>query len=203
MLRDTVVKLCRGKLKELDDKVGETNVVNREILQFLAEPGSSGLTVPGKYGGGPEKMSLVSFCLVREELARTCPNAELIFTMQGLGAGPIVVGGNEEQKQKYLPPVASGKSIITFALTEPSGGTDAASILSQAETSGGSLPAEGKQDFHIHGPGCRCLLRLCQDRSDQRIERNYRVHRGKGFPRFCPRGAPGPGRRPPHRLPLL
>ena len=67
MLRDTVVKLCRGKLKELDDKAGETNVVNREILQFLADQGLLGLTVPGKYGSGPEKMSLVSFCLVRED----------------------------------------------------------------------------------------------------------------------------------------
>ena len=110
MLRDTVVKLCRGKLKELDDKVGETNIVNRGILEFLGTQGLLGLTVPGKYGSGPDKMSLVSFCLVREELARTCPNAELILTMQGLGAGPIVVGGNDSQKQKYLLPRLRGRA---------------------------------------------------------------------------------------------
>lgn len=152
MLRDTVVKLCQGKLKELDEKVGETNVANRGILEFLASQGLLGLAVPGKYGSGPEKMSLVSFCLVREELARTCPNAELIFTMQGLGAGPIVVGGNDSQKQKYLPPVASGKSIITFALTEPSGGTDAASILSRAERQGDHYRLKGSKTFISMAP---------------------------------------------------
>ena len=152
MLRDTVVKLCRGKLRELEAKAGETNVVNREITRFLADQGLLALTVPGKYGNGPEKMSLVSFCLVREELARTCPNAELIFTMQGLGAGPIVVGGNEEQKQKYLPLVASGKSIITFALTEPSGGTDAAAILSRAERQGDHYVLKGSKTFISMAP---------------------------------------------------
>jgi len=152
VLRDTVVKLCRGKLRELEEKAGETNVVNREITRFLADQGLLALTVPGKYGNGPEKMSLVSFCLVREELARTCPNAELIFTMQGLGAGPIVVGGNEEQKQKYLPLVASGKSIITFALTEPSGGTDAAAILSRAERQGDHYVLKGSKTFISMAP---------------------------------------------------
>jgi acyl-CoA dehydrogenase len=152
MLRDTVVKLCQGKLKELDEKVGETNVVNRGILEFLGSQGLLGLTVPGKYGSGPDEMSLVSFCLVREELSRTCPNAELIFTMQGLGAGPIVVGGNDSQKQKYLPPVASGQSIITFALTEPSGGTDAASILSRAERHGDHYRLKGSKTFISMAP---------------------------------------------------
>lgn len=152
MLRDTVIKLCQGKLKELEEKAGETNVVNREILSFLAGQGLLGLTVPGKYGPGPEKMSLVSFCLVREELSRTCPNAELIFTMQGLGAGPIVVAGNEGQKQKYLPPVASGDSIITFALTEASGGSDAAAILSRAERHGDTYRLKGSKTFISMAP---------------------------------------------------
>ena len=152
MLRDSVVKMCQGRLKELDDAVGETNVVNQEILQYLADQGLLGLTVPGAYGPGPEKMSLVSFCLVREELARTCPNAELIFTMQGLGAGPIVVAGNEEQKQAYLPRVSSGQSINTFALTEPSGGSDAAAILTRAERKGDEYILNGSKTFISMAP---------------------------------------------------
>ena len=152
MLRDTVVKLCRGKLRELDGKIGETNMVNRGLAEFLGSQGLLGLTVPGKYGPGPEKMSLVSFCLVREELARTCPNAELILTMQGLGAGPIVVGGSDSQKEKYLPPVATGKSIITFALTEPSGGTDAASLLTRAERHGDYYRLKGSKTFISMAP---------------------------------------------------
>lgn len=186
MLRDTVVKLCRGKLKELDEKVGETNIVNRGILEFLGSQGLLGLTVPGKYGSGPDKMSLVSFCLVREELSRTCPNAELIFTMLGLGAGPIVVGGNDSQKQKYLPPVASGKSIITFALTEPSGGTDAASILSRAERQGDYYRLKGSKTFISMAPDADvyCVFAKTDPAKGSKGITGFIVE--KGFPGFVP-----------------
>jgi len=152
MMRDSVIKMCKGKLKELEEQVGETNVVSREILKFLGDQGLLGLTVPGKYGSGPETMSLVLFCLVREELARLCHNGELIFTMQGLGAGPIVVAGNEEQKEAYLPRVASGDSIITFALTEPSGGSDVASLLTRAERKGDEYVLNGSKTFISMAP---------------------------------------------------
>lgn len=152
MLRESVIRLCKGKLGELEERTGETNVVSREILKFLADQGLLGLTVPGKYGSGPETMSLVSFCLVREELARTCPNAELIFTMQGLGAGPIVVAGNEDQREAYLPRVASGEIVISFALTEPGGGSDVASILTRAERKGDEYILSGSKTFISMAP---------------------------------------------------
>jgi acyl-CoA dehydrogenase len=186
MLRDSVIKLCKGKLREMDEKAGETNVVNREILQFLASQGLLGLTVPGKYGGGPEKMSLVSFCLVREELARTCPNAELIFTMQGLGAGPIVVAGTEEQKQRYLPPVAAGKSIITFALTEPSGGTDAASILSQAKREGDHYILKGSKTFISMAPDADVYTVFAKTDPTKGSKGITAFIVEKGFPGFVP-----------------
>lgn len=66
ILKETVLKLTKGKLKELEEKTGETNVASREILKYLCDQGLLGLTVPGKYGTGPEKMSLISFCLARE-----------------------------------------------------------------------------------------------------------------------------------------
>ena len=186
MLRDMVVKLCKGKLKEIDDKAGETNMVNREILRFLADQGLLDLTVPGKYGKGPERMSLVSFCLVREELARTCPNAELIFTMQGLGAGPIVTGGSKEQKQRYLPPVASGKSVITFALTEPSGGTDAAAILSKAERRGDHYVLNGSKTFISMAPDADvyCVFAKTDPAKGSKGITGFIVE--KGFPGFVP-----------------
>lgn len=152
MLRETVLKMTQGKLAQLEEEAGETNTVNRAIVKFLGDSGLLGLTVPGKYGPGPEEMSLVSFCLVRELLAMACHNAELIFTMQGLGAGPIWLAGSEAQKTKYLPPVAAGDSVITFALTEPSGGSDVASMLTRARKSGHEYILNGSKTFISMAP---------------------------------------------------
>ncbi len=186
MLRDSVVKLCKGKLKELEEKTGETNVASREILKFLADQGLLGLVVPGKYGPGPETMSLVSFCLVREELSRTCLNAELICTMQGLGSGPIVVAGSEEQKQKYLPQVSSGEIIISFALTEPSGGSDVASIITRAERKGDEYILNGSKTFISMAPDADvyCVFAKTDPEKGAKGVTAFIVE--KGFPGFVP-----------------
>jgi len=186
MLRETVLGLCQGPLKELDDKVGETNVVNREILKFLADQGLLGLVVPGAYGPGPATMSLVSFCLVREELARTCPNAELIFTMQGLGAGPIVVAGTEAQKEKYLPKVASGETINTFALTEPSGGSDAAAIITRAVKKGDTYVLNGSKTFISMAPDADVYTVFAKTDPDKGTRGISCFIVEKGFPGFQP-----------------
>ncbi|MBN1664300.1 MAG: acyl-CoA dehydrogenase family protein [Deltaproteobacteria bacterium] len=152
MVRQTVIGLCKGKLREMEEEIGETNVVSRKIMKFLGDQGILGLAVPGQYGHGPDPMSLVLFSIVREELAKTCLNAELIFTMQGLGSGPIVIAGTEEQKQTYLPAVASGDSMITFALTEPSGGSDAARVLTRAVRKGDEYILNGNKTFISMAP---------------------------------------------------
>ncbi|MBW2060330.1 MAG: acyl-CoA dehydrogenase family protein [Deltaproteobacteria bacterium] len=186
MLRESVIKICQGKLKELEEKIGETNIVSREILKFLADQGLLGLTVPGRYGGGPENMSLVSFCLVREELARTCLNAELIFTMQGLGAGPIVVAGSETQKEAYLPPVASGESVITFALTEPSGGSDVAAILTRAERKGDEYILNGSKTFISMAPDADVYTVFAKTDPDKGTKGVTAFIVEKGFEGFTP-----------------
>jgi acyl-CoA dehydrogenase len=186
MLRETVLRLCQGPLKELDEKVGETNVVNRGILKFLADQGLLGLVVPGAYGPGPATMSLVSFCLVREELARTCPNAELIFTMQGLGAGPIVIGGTEAQKKKYLPRVASGETINTFALTEPSGGSDAAAIITRAVKKGDAYILNGGKTFISMAPDADVYTVFVKTDPDKGTRGISCFIVEKGFPGFQP-----------------
>jgi acyl-CoA dehydrogenase len=186
LLRESVIKLCKGKLKELEEGTGETNVVNREILKFLADQGLLGLTVPGKYGPGPDTMSLVSFCLVREELAKTCPNAELYFTMQGLGAGPIVVAGTEEQKNTYLPRVASGETIISFALTEPSGGSDVASIITRAERRSDEYVLNGSKTFISMAPDADVYVVFVKTDPAKGAKGVTAFIVEKGFPGFAP-----------------
>jgi alkylation response protein AidB-like acyl-CoA dehydrogenase len=97
-------------------------------------------------------MSLVSFCLVRETLARLCPNAELIFTMQGLGSGPISFSGSEEQRRRYLPRVASGELVSTFALTEPHTGSDVADLKLEARRDGDFYVLNGQKTYISMAP---------------------------------------------------
>src|SRR5579864_7701872 len=134
-LQQSVETLCRGALGARERQIGETETLDRETVQRLAHAGLLDWAVPGAFGTGnnrelsaPSGLSLAAFCLVRETLARYCPNAELIFTMQGLGAGPISFAGSTAQRQQYLPRVASGELIAAFGLTEPQAGSDVAGL---------------------------------------------------------------------------
>lgn len=153
-----VEDVCRGALGALDRQVGETNVVSRDIVKALADSGLLDWTVPGAYGtrrgthAAPAEMSLVSFCLIRETLARFCPNAELVFTMQGLGAGPISFFGSDAQRQCYLPRVASGELVAAFALTEPQTGSDVAALELKAERDGDSYVLNGRKTLISMAP---------------------------------------------------
>lgn len=149
---------CAGALGERDRAVGETSIVDRGLLASLAECGLLDLTVPGRYGTGrldppaPAAMSLVSFCIVRETLARLCPAAELIFTMQGLGSGPISFFGTEEQKATYLPRVAAGELVAAFALTEPHTGSDVAALTVTAQRDGDHYVLNGRKTLISMAP---------------------------------------------------
>lgn len=151
-LKKKVIKLCEEKLAPLEQKVGESNVMSREIAEVLAESGLFKLFVPGKYGNTTAMPSLVSVCLAREELARRCPNAELIFVMQGLGSYPIVLSGNEALQDKYCPLIASGEKIFTLCLTEPNAGSDVGAMETMAVKDGDQWVLDGQKIFTSLSP---------------------------------------------------
>ena len=100
-----------------------------ELWQEMAELGWMGLVFPEKYGGS--EMSFLDLSVLLEEMGRACLPGPFFSTVV-LGALPILDEGNEEQKQKYLPKIAKGETILTFALTEPNARYDAASIAVKA-----------------------------------------------------------------------
>lgn len=157
-LRAEVETLCRGDLGALDAEVGESEQVSRPLVARLAEAGLLDWVVPEAYGTGrsrvkaPATMSLTSFCLIRETLARWAPSAELIFTMQGLGAGPISFSGSDEQRRRFLPRIATGELVAAFALTEPDAGSDVAALATTARRDGDSYVLDGRKTYISMAP---------------------------------------------------
>jgi len=120
-----------------------------EVVELLANQGIFRYLVPKKYGGiGVDTLNL---CIIREELARVCVQASDIFIMSELGGYPIVRFGNEEQKRKYLPPLAAGKMIGSYALTEPGAGSDVANIETTAALKDGFYILNGRKIFATNG----------------------------------------------------
>ena len=114
-------------------------------MAILAESGLLKYCVPEEYGGvGVRVMDL---CITREELARVSCQADTNFIMQGLGSFPITLGGTDEQKAKYLPPIARGESIAAFALTEPYAGSDVLSMKTEAHLDGDDWVLNGQKKF--------------------------------------------------------
>ncbi len=108
----------------------------KHIVAALGQAGLTRHAVTAPFGGIRDRLDVRSLCLIRETLAYQAGLADFAFAMQGLGTGPITLFGTDEQKQRYLPPVAAGKALAAFALSEPEAGSDVAAIACSAEVDG-------------------------------------------------------------------
>ena len=105
----------------------------RELVTKLGEDGWLKYTAPGEDSGNIDVRTLA---LIRETLARHSGLADFVFAMQGLGAGPISLFGDREQKARWLPRTRAGKTISAFALSEPGSGSDVANMTTSARRDG-------------------------------------------------------------------
>jgi alkylation response protein AidB-like acyl-CoA dehydrogenase len=121
-----------------------------EILPKLAELGLMGIQFPEAYGGAA--MSSVDYCICIEELARVDPSICLsVAAHNGLGAAHIAAFGTEEQKRRYLVPLARGEQLAAWGLTEASSGSDAAAMKTTAVRDGDCWVINGTKQFITHG----------------------------------------------------
>jgi acyl-CoA dehydrogenase len=144
-LQQQVRTLAQKQIAPIAAAVDETNYVSPELMRILAEAGLLRYTVPEEYGG--VGIRVIDLCIIREELAQVCGQADTNFIMQGLGSFPITLGGTDEQKSYYLPKIASGQSIAAFALTEPHAGSDVVSMSTMAIEEGGLWVLNGEKKF--------------------------------------------------------
>lgn len=107
--------------------------------------------IPAAYGGVHEHLDVRSLCIARETLARISGLADFAFAMQALGAGPISLYGSPELKQRYLPDIASGKSIPAFAISESDAGSDVSSMTTTATRDGSGYVIDGEKTWISNG----------------------------------------------------
>ena len=150
LLRENVRRfadeVARPRAKEID----RTGEFPRRFFEQAGELGLAGVAVPEEYGGGG--MDTVSYSLVIEEISRACANSGVILSVNNsLVCDPLLKFGNEEQKRELLTPLASGRKLGCFALTEPGAGSDAASLRTSARRDGDDYVLNGNKVFITNG----------------------------------------------------
>ena len=128
--------------------------VDTECKQLVADLGKAGWLrncVPAEWGGASEKLDVRSIALCRETLAYHSGLADFAFAMQGLGSGAISLFGSDEQRENYLPRIATGEAISAFALSEAEAGSDVAAMETSAELLGDEYLLNGEKTWISNG----------------------------------------------------
>jgi acyl-CoA dehydrogenase len=140
---------CKANLA--DEHGDDVDAECRALVRKLGEGGWLRYCVPAAHGGVHDNLDVRSLCLIRETLARHSGLADFAFAMQGLGSGTISLFGSEAQKRSYLPAVAAGDKIAAFALTEPTSGSDVASMETSAAENDGGYRVNGAKTYISNG----------------------------------------------------
>ena len=114
-------------------------------VEALREADLMGVWIPREYGG--HGAGILNLCLVVEELSRVCGAVGVAYAVNALGSFPIILGGTEEQKRKYLPPIARGEKLIAFCLSEYGAGSDAGSLKTRAVRDGDGYRITGDKKW--------------------------------------------------------
>ena len=148
-LANELEEWCRSELA--GEPGDDVDAECRALVKKLGDGGWLRYCVPAAYGGVRETLDVRSLALIRETLARHNGLADYAFAMQGLGSGTITLFGSEEQKQRYLPRVATGDAIAAFALTEPETGSDIANLEMVADVDREGWSFRGSKTYISNG----------------------------------------------------
>ncbi|MGM7682059.1 acyl-CoA dehydrogenase [Cytobacillus sp. Hm23] len=149
MMRKMVQDFAQAEITPSIEQM-EQGVFPRHIINKMAGLGLMGITIPEQYGGAA--MDFTSYIIAIHELSKVSATVGVILSVHtSVGTNPILYFGNEEQKQKYIPKLASGEYLGAFCLTEPSAGSDAASLKTRAEKHDDYYIINGSKIFITNG----------------------------------------------------
>jgi len=145
-IRRLVVDFVEREVKPRAEAIDHTDEFPRDLVAKAAQLGLLGILIPQAYGGAG--LDHVAFAIFVEEVARYSASTAGILDVHGsVGTEPLVLFGNEDQKRRWLPDLASGKKLAAFALTEPEAGSDAAHLKTTATRKNGAYALNGTKIF--------------------------------------------------------
>jgi alkylation response protein AidB-like acyl-CoA dehydrogenase len=147
-IRDLARRFAQEKMKPVRAELDRTGDFPFELMKGMADLGLMGVYFPEEYGGLGG--GIMEMCIVVEELCRVDGAAGLCYAACGLGAFPILIGGTDEQKRKFMPRLAAGE-LAAFAITEASAGSDSSNIKTRARRDGDDYVLNGTKQFITNG----------------------------------------------------
>ena len=149
MIRDLCRQIADEKIRPVAAEFDKNEQFPAEIMKALAQSDLFGIFVPEEYGG--MGVGVLSLCIATEELSKACGGIAVCYAASALGTFPIILFGNEAQKEKYLPSLAKGEKLAAFGLTEPAAGSDASAIQTTAKKQGDHYILNGTKHFITNG----------------------------------------------------
>ena len=149
MLRDAVRVLADEQIAPRAAEIDRTAEFPLDVKELLASHDILALPFPEAYGGLGG--NLLTVCVAIEQISRACATSGLILAVQELGSLPLLLAGTDEQKERWLPDLAAGRTLIAFALTEAESGSDAVSARTRARRDGDDWVIDGSKRFISQG----------------------------------------------------
>ena len=188
MIRDTAREFAA---REIAPKAAELDKSGRwptEILAKMAELGLMGVAIPQEHGGAG--MDTLSYALAMEEISAACASCGVIMSVNNsLFCDPVYKFGTDDQKKRVLEPVASGRKLGCFGLTEPMSGSDAQTMVTSGEKTAGGFVLNGAKNWITNGPHADWIIVFAvTDRSGPKVKHTaFLVERGTpGFTQNAP-----------------
>ena len=150
-MRDVAREIADKRVRPVAAEYDESGEFAWPIVEAIAEADLFRVFIDEEYEGMAGRTPVMNMCIVTEELSKACGGIALSFAGTGLGTMPILVSGSEEQKKKYLPRIASGKSLAAFAITEANAGSDVAAMTTRAVLDGDSYILNGTKQWITNG----------------------------------------------------
>jgi len=147
---NNVKKIVRERIAPIASEMDKEGVFRWDIARLFGEMGLFQIFLPPSYGGLEEDKTLM-FCLCVEEIAKACASSALMLIIQAVGSFPIIVAGNQSQRDRFFPRLSKGEELIAYLVTEPYAGSDVAGIKAKAEKADSGYILNGHKLFSTNG----------------------------------------------------